>query len=83
MKIAQLKAIVVYFKQITTYNSDVTFQIEETVNSLEQMVNYLQQHFNYSLTITSILSTFVVENFFSQVRANVFFPNYYKFAYVY
>ena len=52
----------------------------ETISSLKKLNLYLQQHYNYTLEVLSFLSTLVVENSFSQVRGQVWYPNYYEFV---
>ncbi len=79
--IEQLQHVVKYFQHITTGNSDVTSQMEVTVKSLQQLHNYLQKY-NYTLQAPSILSTLVVENFFSQIRRKIRYPNYYEYCYL-
>ncbi len=80
--IEQLQYIVKYFQNITTYNSDVTKQMETTVRSLQRLHEHLQQQYHFTLQAPSILSTLVVENFFSQVRRKIRYPNYYEFCYL-
>jgi hypothetical protein len=80
--ITQLASILTYFKGLNT-TGDIVFQIEETLTSLRNLHTYLQTKYKYSLTTLSILSTLAVENFFSQVRCKVRYPNLYEFACVF
>lgn len=81
-KITLLQENLKYFKTITMPpKSDIIHQMEESIASLQHFHQYLFQKYNYTLEHTSILSTLVVENFFSQIRSKIRYPNLYEFAY--
>lgn len=79
----QLNQILAFFQQLNITSGDIIHQLKESIDSLTQLNTYLQQKYKYTISITSILSTLVVENFFSQVRAKVRFPNLQEFAVIF
>lgn len=80
--ITQLTSLVDYFRKIDVFKTDVVYQMQVTLQSLKQLHSYLQDKHKYRIELTSILSTLVVENFFSQIRSKVRYPNLYEFCFV-
>jgi hypothetical protein len=80
-KIAQMNEVFQYFRKITTYHTDIVHQLEESISSLQGLHQYLQHKYHYTLSFTFILSTLVVENFFSQIRCKIHYPSLVEFAY--
>jgi hypothetical protein len=80
-KIAQMNEVLQYFRKITTYRTDIVHQLKKSISSLQGLHQYLQYKYHYTLLFTFILSTLVVENFFSQIQCKIHYPSFIEFAY--